>query len=301
MQLQNLSTATLKSEASSGRLRIRIGPFHVGVQTSVAQVVDLLALLYDSYPLESSNSYRDFQLSVCRPTSLRRWLRPYATFHGEGESPFAPLPLRTAFPLFEWGLNWSVATTAHQYLMLHAAVLEKDAITVLMPAIPGAGKSTLAAALMSRGWRLLSDEFGLVRPGTTAFVPFPRPIPLKNESTAVISEFDPNAVIGPVFRGTRKGDIAHCRPTPTSISRASEAAEITHIVFPRFESGSELTLTPVSKAQAFMKVSANSFNYVVLGERGFSTVARLVERSECHSLVYRDLEAAVALFEDFSR
>ena len=64
--------------------------------------------------------------------------------------------------MLEWGLNWCVAGHAHQYLMLHAAALERNGRAVILPGDPGAGKSTLTAALMLSGWRLLSDEITLV-------------------------------------------------------------------------------------------------------------------------------------------
>jgi HprK-related kinase A len=218
-------------------------------------------------------------------------------FEGDGERPFEPLADDLAYPMLEWGFNWRVATTAHQFLMLHSAVLERNGVTILMPALPGSGKSTLAAALMLSGWRLLSDEFGLIRPGTDAFVPFPRPIPLKNESIEVVRAFSCDAVLGTTFHGTRKGDIAHCRPTERSVRQAGDEASVTHLIFPRFESGAATTERSFPRAKAFMKLCGNSFNYDVLGIDGFETIGRIVEKSECLSFVYGDLEDAIGWFD----
>ncbi|MFU8817748.1 MAG: HprK-related kinase A [Pseudomonadales bacterium] len=281
-------------------LHFRAGPFTLLVNSPIPQIEALIALFYAEYPLASGNDYRDFHLRVTHTSTLRRWIRPSAGFKGDGESPFTPMPARSSFPLFEWGLNWRVATTAHQYLMLHAAVVERDGVTVAMPALPGSGKSTLAAALMCRGWRLLSDEFGLVRPGTTAFVPFPRPIPLKNESIPLIARFHPEAVIGPTFEGTRKGDVAHLKASAASIARADEPAAITHVIFPRYQMGAEATFHAIEKARAFMKVSSNSFNYQILGRDGFRTVAGLIENSSCQSFIYSNLDDAIAAFDGLS-
>jgi hypothetical protein len=292
-RVAKLSPRELHSSLSAGALPLRIGPFNVWLESPLEQIRELIGLLYHDYPLAPVNAYRDFHLNVHSTNLLRRWIRPSVSFDGDGERPFAPVPPGTAFPMLEWGLNWRVATTAHQYLMLHAAVVERDGVTLLMPAVPGSGKSTLAASLMSRGWRLLSDEFGLVRPGSTDFVPFPRPIPLKNESIPVFSAFAPDAVIGPLFRGTRKGDIAHVRVARSSVDRADELARVTHVVFPRFDAGSGVSTHPLPGARAFMKLSANSFNYDLMGEQGFRTVADIIRTSECLSLVYGDLDAAI--------
>ena len=81
--------------------------------------------------------------------------------------------------MLEAGLNWCIGNLAHQYLVIHSATLERGGRALLMPAPPGSGKSTLCAALITRGWRLLSDEFALVDPATGLLVPVPRPVALK--------------------------------------------------------------------------------------------------------------------------
>ena len=75
--------------------------------------------------------------------------------------------------------------------MLHAAVVERNGSALFLPAMPGSGKSTLCAALTYRGWRLFSDEFGLIEPARGAVLPLPRAIPLKNRSIEVIRRFAP--------------------------------------------------------------------------------------------------------------
>lgn len=66
------------------------------------------------------------------------------------------LVLRTGpFALLQWGMNWCIAGHARHYLVLHAAVLERDGGAVVLPGDSGAGKSTLTAALMLAGRRLL--------------------------------------------------------------------------------------------------------------------------------------------------
>ena len=123
---------------------------------------------------------------------------------------------------------------AHQYLLLHSAVVERQGKAVLFPAWPGSGKSTLSAALSLRGWRLITDEFGMLKPGINEMVPLPRCIPLKNESIDVIRQFAPEAVMGPVFGKTRKGDVAHLSPGADSVRRMQETAVPAYVVFPRF-------------------------------------------------------------------
>jgi HprK-related kinase A len=201
------------------------------------------------------------------------------------------------FPLLEWGLNWCVATYAHQFLMLHSAVVEKHGRALLLPAWPGSGKSTLCAALVYRGWRLLSDEFGLIRPGTSAIVPFPRCIPLKNESIGILRDFAPDAVMGPIFPKTRKGDVAHLKPPAESVNRSEEAAAPALVVFPRYIPDQRARLRSLTKARAFMKLAGNAFNYELLGEQGFRTVASLIQSCDTYLFHYADLHEAVEVLD----
>ena len=178
--------------------------------------------------------------------------------------------------------------------MLHAAVVEKNGSAVLLPAWPGSGKSTLCAALVYSGWRLLSDEFGLTRPLDNQMLPLPRCIPLKNESIEVIRTFAPDAVLGPTFYGTRKGDVAHLKPPRESVERAGESATAAFVIFPNYDPKESCSLTAMSKSRSFMKLAENSFNYELLGEAGFRTVGTIIESTQSYLLHYSSLEKAVS-------
>ena len=260
-----------------------------------------MSVLYADYPVASEGSFADFRVRLEPPRSHRRWWQPQVLFEVDGAVIFEPFPREAALPLFEWGFNWCIAKRSHQFLMLHSAVVAKDGNAVLMPALPGSGKSTLCAALVNRGWRLLSDEFGLVDPGTGMLVPAPRPIPLKNQSIDVIRRFAPDATLGPSFPKTRKGTVAHMRAPVDSVRRMDERASPRRIIFPRYETEAHLSLEPLSKDLAFLRLANNSFNYQLLGADGFRTVERIVRHCEVHQLTYSDLDEAIARFDDLAR
>ncbi len=278
-------------------LVLRHGPFRVRLRARSIPIAPVFHSLYADYPVASQDSLADVDIRLRRPSGIRRWWDPQAILESDGNVEFSPFPLDHAFPLWEWGLNWCVAMRAHQYLMLHSGVVEKHGRAVLFPAWPGSGKSTLSAALAYRGWRLLSDEFGLVRPEDSALIPFPRPIPLKNQSIAVIREFAPDAVFGPTYPKTRKGDVAHVKPPASSIERAQEPAQPALIVFPNYVAGAPLDLAPMAKSRAFLKLSGNSFNYEIQGARGFKAVAQLIKACDCYSLTYSQLDDAIAVLD----
>jgi HprK-related kinase A len=184
--------------------------------------------------------------------------------------------------------------------MLHSGAVERGGRVMLFPAWPGAGKTTLCAALVHRGWRLFSDEFGLIDPDTRAAVPLPRPMPLKNESIEVIRRFAPEAELGPTIPNTRKGTIAHLKPPRSSIERASESAPVRFIVFPQWQADASASLTELARVEAFMTLATNAFNYEMLGEKAFAAVGDLVASSRCFRLSYSNLDEAVALLDDLA-
>lgn len=281
-------------------LRVQFGPFNIRIQSDVASFASQAHRLYHHYALPPSVAMTDFHVRIAKPKGLRRWLRPQSVFSLDGQSPFAPYTVEHALPALEWGINWCIATRAHHLLMLHSAVVERNGQAIIFPAWPGHGKSTLCAALIHSGWRLLSDEFGLVRPEDGRILPIPRLIPLKNESIDVIRRFRPEAVIGPSFLKTRKGTVAHVRPPEESVRRGQEPAEPGWLIFPRWESGVPLILEPIPKSEAFLMVATNAFNYEVLDAVAFRLVTEMVRACDCYSLRYSNLDEAVAALDSLT-
>lgn len=280
-------------------VRYQLGPFAVALDTDDAPLVAILGEFYDPVRLEPGQGITSFHVQMRRVGGLvRRWSRPQVRFLLDGPSPFEPYPLDHAFPLFEWGMNWCIAMRAHQFLMLHAGVMERGGRALVLPASPGSGKSTLCAGLALRGWRLLSDEFGLCELSSGLMIPMPRAVPLKNESIAVIRNFSADAYLGPRFPKTRKGDVVHLRPPADSLRRQHEPARPTLIVFPRFEPGSAVQLRPLAPSEGFVSLAQHSFNYQFLGGDGFMALTALVSRCICYSLVFGALDAAVAALDD---
>ena len=110
-------------------------------------------------------------------------------FHADEQRPFHAIPRKHAYAFMEWGMNWCLAVEVNTYLKLHAAVLAKNGRALIMPGLPGAGKSTLCAAMALSGWRVLSDEHALVTLNRAEVTPVCRPISLKNESIDIIRHF----------------------------------------------------------------------------------------------------------------
>lgn len=294
--ISNLDSEELRLSLRTTGVRLRSGPFVYRITSPIEVVAQGLEVLYSDFPLLGDDSYVDFNVAIAPPWFLRRWFRPKIDFYFDYQAPFKSLPVQQSFAFLEWGMNWCISTFANQHLKIHAAVLERGGKALIMPGVPGAGKSTLCAALMYRGWRLLSDEHTLIDE-TNLVVPLGRPVSLKNKSIDVISEFESGCVKGPRSIDTHKGDVVHLKPTKESIVRIDEKAYPCWIVSPRYIEGSETKLVQVSKSDTFMSVAAQSFNYNLLGEKGFEMMSVLVDSCECYELSYSSLDEAIKTFD----
>jgi len=285
------------STSSAQNFLYRSGPFVVRLRTPIKGLQPLLRWCYDAAEEPAADAYVHLNLRVDQGPLRRRFLKPQAVFRFENRTPFEPYPQNHAFPLLEWGTNWCIAMRGHRFLMLHAGVLERGGQALILPAMPGSGKTTLTAALAYRGWRFLSDEFALIDGDRGHVHPLPRAAPLKNNAIDVIRALAPAAEIGPVFEKTRKGTVAHLRPPRDALERQHETAAPAWIVFPRYIAGHDLRIGRLSRSMAFTRLSQNSFNYRILGATGFERLATLIRRCACFSAEYGRLDDIAAALE----
>ena len=298
MTLSGLSEHQLQQRLCGDGLRLRTGPVSFCIRSAVPEVVRGLSALYGNQAVEGAEQFADFHVSIEPASGLRRWLRPQLYFRIDGVSPFAPLPRNQGMPMLEWGMNWCISGSCHQYLILHAAVLERHGCALVMPAPSGSGKSTLCAALLFNGWRLLSDELALIATDTGHLVPLPRPVSLKNASINVIQRFVGDALsFGSIVRDTVKGTVGHFAPPADAVLRAAERAAPGWVIFPRYVAGASAEFSALSRGRTLMRLIENAFNYNLHREAGFEVLADLVERSICREFSYSSLDEAVQMFD----
>ena len=301
MTAGELSAAEFTERLSHRGITLDTGAFAIQLQASAIDGLGpQIQFLYADCPVVPDGEIVDFRVALRRPSGLRRWWRPQVRILFDGASLVEPMPRGAARPALEWGGNWAIAAQAHHQVMIHAAVLERDGRAVVLPGTPGAGKSTLCAGLAHRGWRLLSDEFALLRPADGLLVPWPRPISLKNVSIDVIRAFAPDARLGRSIPDTTKGTVALLRPPPESRRRMRETAVPAWLVFPGYRAGEPARFTPMPRARAFHRLAQMSFNYDMLGAAGFDTLRRMVDGCDTFEFIYGELEDAVKLFEDLA-
>jgi HprK-related kinase A len=297
VKIGDLTRDQLHQRFAGPGLRVRIGPFVFRLHSPIPQLVADFSGAYAGFPLCDENEISDFRIRVTPAFRRWPWREAQAEFGADGASPFFTFPRRLAMPFAEWGLNWCICSHAHQFLIFHSAVVEKAGRAAVLAGPPGSGKSTLCAALLGRGWRLLSDEMALLDPARGWLLPIPRPVALKGASIELIEGLLPRLRIGPVFAPTHKGRLAHLRPPIEAVERQAEPALPGWVVFPTHSENADTRLLPLGKAAGFLRLERNCFNYEALGRPAFDALSEMIEASECYELPFAHATAAAELVD----
>jgi HprK-related kinase A len=303
MTLGDLHYSKVEKLLVTSGLLFQTGRFVTRLRSNIKNFAKDLIRLYGDTPL-ISDALVDFNIELQPSKGLHRWYHPQVNFSFNGISPFAPLPIEQSLPLLEWGLNWCVSSHYHNKLLIHAAVVEKYGRAIVLPGQPGAGKSTLCAALvLNGGFRLLSDELTMLDLQTGEVWPNPRPISLKNKAIEIIKTRSPKVNFSTTVADTVKGSVSLVCPPLASIESVETPARPGLIIFPRFNKDLEsYQLTQLSKGKAFIELANQSFNYAILTEQGFLALGKHLDEAECFEFVYDgDLNLAVDIMNELIR
>lgn len=288
--------ALVASALRESGIVLDVGQAAIRVRGTSPAFARQLQCVYAHFPMDTAGSaqrWADVDLRIDPVLGIRRWIRPQVQILVDGTQPFQPFPATHPLPMFEWGANMLIGQRFNHRLLLHAGVLERDDHALLLPAIPGSGKSTLSAALSISGWRLLSDEFGVYDPDERTFGAMLKPVALKNQSIDVMRQFSTEVRLGPTFHKTRKGDVAHLIADTRAVQLRHRPARPAAVVLPRWVPNTTVQLRSLDESSIFRSLAFNSFNYQTLGSVGFSAAVALARCCRGWELVYSRLEDAI--------
>jgi hypothetical protein len=201
----------------------------------------------------------------------------------EGVSPYEP------FQHFFWHVNQRAMRANGDLVLVHSAVASFGGDGVLLPARMEAGKTTLVAALIARGFSYLSDEAAAIYPSTQQLNAFPKPLSIDAGSFGVLSHLQPK-----VTREIRPYIARQWQVSPESIREDSVAAVAnpTLIVFPQYKEGSETEFRKISRQESLMALLQNTFDFQEHGRRNFDALAEIVARCDSYRLTSSELTDA---------
>lgn len=276
-------------------IHLGIGPAHFRIGSDWAEPIAALRALYSSYPAPDGPANATVRLFAARP--WRRWLRPAVSIGGDFTIPDAlPLPLPMGLLAAEMAMNLQMALGWRRHMLLHASAVERDGRALIMSGASGSGKSTLAA-LLGEGddWRLMGDEFTLIDPASGDALALPRPVSLKNQAIGELADRVSADRLGPLLKGTPKGDIRHLVPRPAALAAMHRPVRPALILFPRF--GEPLSVARLAPSDLFVRLTEASTNYALLGEPAFAALTQIVQRVPALAISYPDSASGLQLVE----
>lgn len=183
-------------------------------------------------------------------------------------------------------INWLAFRQPSNYLVVHAAAVARDGVAVVMPALAGAGKSTLTAALVAAGFDYLTDEAAAIDLDTGTVIGYPKPITLDPGSQHLLPGLEPS-------RPSGRSSKWHVVPDDVRSGSAVERARIGHLVFPTHVPGADNRLVPIDTIDATVALVSHASDLAVVGHR-LAELAAFVDRCTRHTLLHDGIEAPVA-------
>lgn len=206
---------------------------------------------------------------------------------------------RQAPPLLKACLLRMALQYSSDFAAIHAAAATRRGRCIVLPGASGAGKSTVAAGLVAKGFQLVSDDTVVLSNDDLSARPLPFPICLKEGAWKLLAGRFPGLMDLPVHdrpdgKRVRYLDLPRPAPQPT----ATEPAHVTAIVFLNRGSNREAALVPLS-ATAALKRLLNGFHPLGggLDDAKVGRLLRWVSATECFELRFSSLDDGVHQIE----
>ena len=262
------------------RRSVEIGGMAAEIRSPPGPLTDQLSVLLQTFP-EAARRPR-LRLEVLERNGRFRLLR-----NGR------PLPWRAAeeiAPLVREALTDELLHHGAYQLALHAAVLVHDGQALLVTGEPGAGKTTLALALVHAGFGFAGDDTALLdAEGRVAGVPFAAT--LKAGGWRNAARYRSDVMGSPV---AVRPDGVRLRYLPAA-SHAPGALPVGWVVALDRKRRGAAALTPLSPADALRELLAGAFTPDErLSKAGFDALTKLLKGARSVRLTYSSADDAVA-------
>jgi hypothetical protein len=190
---------------------------------------------------------------------------------------------------------------AKNHTTLHAGAVCGPEGAILLPAVSGAGKTTLTGFLVARGWRYCGDDVvGVGRMGATGeiyLLPFPTALGIKDGSVEILRPFFPSLNdVSPVAYGAKSVRFFACDSGQGAIDESWR--KLRALVFPTFAADANLHLEAISETDALRFILQSGWgNGVDFDRPGFELLVEAVNTLPRYRLTYSSLEAAASALE----
>ncbi len=186
------------------------------------------------------------------------------------------------------------------HLHLHCAALSLGKRGVLISAPSGTGKTTLAAALVVRGWSYVSDEAVALEAGSPIACGFPKPLLIKPGGGGLVPQLEAASVS--LVSEEEPWWLVPVSALPASIEGELEPSLI--VILHRANDGStdaSPVATPLHPADAVVALMGQTMDAERFGVDAAATLGHLAARCRCVAMAVGPLDAAVLVLEELIR
>jgi len=170
----------------------------------------------------------------------------------------------------------TLARGSRDGLMFHAAAVALDNVAVMLPGKTGAGKTTLTAHLLRRGFSYLTDEMSYLPLGDSRVSGLPRPLGLKVSGRGIVETEGWEVLAGS----------STTLVLPPSARPSTHPPGLVAIVFPQFVAGTRPTVVRLSAAATGMRLMGTLLNARNLDGHGFAETTALALRTPGFELTF---------------
>lgn len=177
--------------------------------------------------------------------------------------------------------------------LLHAGAVSDGNTCLVLSGAGGSGKSTLTAALLSRGYRYLSDDLVPLEYGGGHALPVPVCLNLKAGSIPVLAGLYPDLPKRPTWRSGQRQ--LRFLPPPAFAQRPPERPyRVAAIVFPEYRPSAAPGLEPLDPVTTLTRLIRSDTRFdLPLNPAKIAALCAWIEATPAYDLRYGDLTAAL--------
>jgi hypothetical protein len=167
--------------------------------------------------------------------------------------------------------------------VLHAGAVSRKGCAIMVAGASGAGKSSLIAWLLDRGYSYITDEICAVPGKKGAVIGLPRAVVVKSDARQAVERLA-------MFKGAPRILIGtNIAIAPTDIAAMTDRSiPCGLIILPQFMAGSRLEITPLTAGECAFRLMACNLNARNLPDGGLGAIAALSSAAPCVTLRYGD-------------
>ncbi len=141
---------------------------------------------------------------------------------------------------------------------IHGSAINSGRNAIILSSLTGSGKSTLAALLMSRGHRVMTDDFIPLNGRTGRIYPLPVALSIKNVAVPVLKPFFSGLPDSNYRYGSLSSASSFLLPNAGSSNLAFRSALVKNFVFLSYDPGKKLALQKLPPDEALRLFIINS-------------------------------------------